>query len=71
MSHGKNGKYGNFALHHAKPFSHFSHFCGTIIIIVSFFMSHGKNGKYGNYLCTMQSLSVISVISVGLLLSSF
>jgi hypothetical protein len=31
-------------------------------------MSHGKNGKYGNYLCTMQSLSVISV---GLLLSSF
>ncbi len=56
----------NFTLHHAKSFCHFRHFCGTIIIIVCFFMSHGKKGKNGNFLCTLQSLSVISVISVGL-----
>ncbi len=56
MSYGKNGK---IPQPHAEPFCNFRHFCGTIIIIVSFFMSHGKNGKNGN-ICFAPSKAFLS-----------
>ena len=71
MSHENNGKNGNFYFAPYGAFPSFPLFLWDYYYHRMFFMSHGNNGKNRNFLfCSMRSLSVISFISVGLLLSS-